>query len=231
MIPFPVVVIDTETTGVTNSARIVEIAAVKVVHGKMQDPRSMLINPGEPIPEEAAAIHGISDDMVEGKPTFADVAEKLRKYCNGFTLCAYNAPFDKRMLCLEHERAELDDEWLEDMWLDPLVWVKHFQKYEKGKKLTDVCERMDIRLDGAHRALQDVMATARVMLKLSDQIDFTRTKDKVLAQQDALSKGQAKDRKKWIKRKAEKAKQPGPETGQQMTITPPWSVSSDTPSQ
>ncbi|MCA9600581.1 MAG: 3'-5' exonuclease, partial [Myxococcales bacterium] len=58
-------------------------------------------------------------------------------------------------------------------WIDPLVWVRELQKYEKGKKLTDVCARMGIPLEQAHRASGDAEATGKVLLALAKDLPAT----------------------------------------------------------
>ena len=64
-------VIDSETTGLDPAkARIVELAVVSLKNGKLAQDGGvrLLINPGEPIPPAATAIHGIADEAVAGAP-------------------------------------------------------------------------------------------------------------------------------------------------------------------
>ena len=105
--PSRTVVLDTETTGLSASARIVEFAAVEV------DPRSgatgrrlhVVINPEVPIPAVVTKIHGIRDCDVVGRPPFRAVADEICAFIGGATVIAQNASFDKRMLELELARA------------------------------------------------------------------------------------------------------------------------------
>ena len=63
-------IIDTETTGLQpKSSRVVEIS---VINGSGDIVFDSLINPGVPIPQEVARIHGIYDDMVIGAPSISD---------------------------------------------------------------------------------------------------------------------------------------------------------------
>ncbi len=72
---------DTETTGVKpDKDRIVEIAAFDPVLNKTF---VTLVNPGIPIPQEAAAIHGISDAMVATAPNFAEAGKPLPSFAKG----------------------------------------------------------------------------------------------------------------------------------------------------
>jgi DNA polymerase-3 subunit epsilon len=61
----------------------------------------------------------------------------------------------------------------EVIWVDPLVWVRELHKYEKSRKLSDVCARLGIALEQAHRAAGDAEATGRVLLSLASQMPRT----------------------------------------------------------
>jgi hypothetical protein len=74
----PLAVIDLETTGTdTKVDRIVEVSVLKVMPGGAHDHRTRRVNPGVPIPAEATAVHGISDDDVADMPTFRAIAPGL----------------------------------------------------------------------------------------------------------------------------------------------------------
>ena len=75
----PLACLDFETTTVdVETARIVQIGIFKIYPPQKDGPYHFeyetLINPTEPIPAEATAIHGITDEMVKDKPTFAEIA-------------------------------------------------------------------------------------------------------------------------------------------------------------
>jgi len=95
------VVLDTETTGLDDDARIVEIS---IITGSGEVLVDTLLNPGgEPIPDEAASIHGITDAMVtaEGVPSFSEVLDRLTVALDGRRCLIYNAAFD--VARLRHE--------------------------------------------------------------------------------------------------------------------------------
>jgi len=103
-------VFDCETTGLNPAThRICEVATVDlevnepteeskargynqtvVQRGEMW---SSLVDPGVPIPPEAAGVHGIVDDMVKGKPAIGDLAEYIKRGPPDF-YCAHVAKFD-----------------------------------------------------------------------------------------------------------------------------------------
>lgn len=157
----PVAVLDWETTG-TDPATCepVQVAVVHLTLGANAAPPrvvlSQLIRPPCPIlPEVTEDVHGITDEMVADAPTIAEVLPELLAALDGRLLAAYNLPYDWRIL----------SRWLPDEpfgTLDPLVWAKVIQRYERGKTLTDVCKRYRIPIN-AHDAAGDTMATAQLM--------------------------------------------------------------------
>jgi hypothetical protein len=89
------VVIDTETTGLdTNSARIVQMAAVRIVKGRIADeaPFVTLVDPGEPIPAAATAVYGVADTDVAGAPGFVAAYAALRDYVGTDLIVARRSP-------------------------------------------------------------------------------------------------------------------------------------------
>ncbi|MCX4596066.1 3'-5' exonuclease [Streptomyces sp. NBC_01549] len=95
------VVLDTETTGLHDGARIVEIAVLGVDGEVLLD---SLVNPGVPIPAEATRIHGITDHMVQAAPNFSDLLVPLTEALHGRKVVIYNQQFDKRRLAVELHR-------------------------------------------------------------------------------------------------------------------------------
>lgn len=92
--PWPyqtIAVVDTETTGLGEDARIVEIAVVRMRFGCVVSAWSSLVNPEVPIPLEATAVHGITDAMVASAPTIADLRSSIAAQLDGCAVVAgYN---------------------------------------------------------------------------------------------------------------------------------------------
>lgn len=171
----PIAVLDFETTGFPPGARAVEVAVVHLDHGEITGRWSTLIDPQSPIPPRVAAIHGITDEAVRGAPPFAIVLGELAEWLEGRAIAAYNAPFDQAIL-----RAELDrlpartphDRFVSTPWIDPLVWVRKLEPSGRAT-LSAVAERLGVRLDGAHRAEADAVATALVLAKIAPSLPGT----------------------------------------------------------
>jgi DNA polymerase-3 subunit epsilon len=171
----PLVAFDLETTGVdTETARIVT-ATVLVINGAEVTERSWLVNPGIDIPDEAAAIHGITTEkaQADGTPAakavdeIADEVEQARTV--GWPLIAYNACYDLTVLDRElrrHGREPLEM----PLVVDPLVIDRRVDKWRKGKRtLTAACQVYGIQLSeqDAHTSKADALAAARVAYKLA----------------------------------------------------------------
>ena len=168
---------DVETTGVdTGEDRIVTAHIAAVGGGQPVISRSWVINSGVPIPAEATAIHGITDEhvRVNGEPASVAVnaiaAALASNLANGTPIVVYNAPFDLTMLRAEldrHGMPSLEDRIGREVRpvIDPLVIDKALDRYRKGsRKLIDVAAHYGIRLDeaDAHGAAADAMTAARV---------------------------------------------------------------------
>lgn len=203
----PFCIIDFETTGLSaENDRVLEMAIVSFDRGELTSARSWLINPGMPVPEESRKVHGITDEELATAPFFAELAVEIEAALAGRIPVAYNANFDRRFLHAEFARlGRAPSESLAPAlrpsveWIDPLVWVRELQKYEKGKKLTDVVARMGIELTRAHRAEADAEATGRVLLALSPQMP--RTYGELVRIQKQYAGRQEAEMKAWRSRR------------------------------
>lgn len=170
----PLAVIDTETTGKDSARgdRVVEIAVVHFENGEVTGRHGYLVNPGVPIPKEASAVHGISDERVKNEPRFEQIAAKLVEHLQGRIPVAYNAGFDRGFVHAEMRRAGVQPKKGTEVppalrpgldWVDPLVWARALQTNAKGFKLGEVAARVGIDLTNAHRATDDAEAAGRVL--------------------------------------------------------------------
>src|SRR5437588_2142652 len=104
----PFVVVDLETTG--GSAmydRVMEVAAIRVENGVVQDRFERLVEPGVPIPPFVTRITGINASLVRGHPSFDSLLPDLRGLFEGAVLVAHNASFDANFLSQAFNRAGL----------------------------------------------------------------------------------------------------------------------------
>lgn len=106
----PVCFFDLETTGTNiTQDRIIEIAVIRIHTNGDRLMRSHRLNPTIPIPPEASAIHGITNEDVKNLPTFKEVAREYAKLFEGADLAGFNIMrFDLPLLVEEFLRAGVD---------------------------------------------------------------------------------------------------------------------------
>ncbi|EMF53510.1 MULTISPECIES: 3'-5' exonuclease [Streptomyces] len=166
---------DLETTGTDpREARIVTGAVIEVRDGEPVGHREWLADPGMEIPEEAVAVHGITNAraVAEGGPAdqVADaIADVLVSYWKtGVPVVAYNAAFDLSLLSAElrrHALPSLRDRLGTDPApvIDPYTIDRSVDRYRRGKRnLEAVCGEYGVALDSAHDASADALAAARL---------------------------------------------------------------------
>lgn len=100
-------IVDLETHALAEGAqaRICEIGAIKTREEKELERFQTLVNPGEPIPQDAVRIHGITTEMVREAPPFPQVAPAFREFTRGTVFVAHNTAFDLVVLNEELRRA------------------------------------------------------------------------------------------------------------------------------
>jgi DNA polymerase-3 subunit epsilon len=179
----PLAGFDLETTGTDpHEARIVTGAVIEVRAGEPTARREWLADPGVPIPADAVAVHGISNERAtaEGRPADAvadAIAEVLATYWKaGVPVVAYNAAFDLTLLSAELRRYGLPS--LSDRLggadpgpvIDPYTIDRRVDRYRRGKRnLEAVCAEYGVILDAAHDASADALAAARLASAIADR--------------------------------------------------------------
>ncbi len=157
------VVLDTETTGIGDGHRIIEIGCVEVIRRKLTGRHfHVYINPQRMIDEEAAAVHGITNEWLEdqGAPVFAQVSQQFRDFIDGAELVIHNAAFDVGMMDAEFERLNLP---LTNTFCTVLDTLKLARDMHPGARnsLDALCKRYGI--DNSHRELHGALLDAEIL--------------------------------------------------------------------
>jgi DNA polymerase-3 subunit epsilon len=136
-------------------------------------PRTWLINPGVPIPEQATAVHGITDDQAAQGEDPVQALEAIDRalqaaWFAGAPVIGFNISYDLTLLDRELRRHLGRPLQVSGPVLDGLVIDKHIDPYRRGsRKLTAVCEHYGVPLgDDAHAADADAFAAVRVVWKI-----------------------------------------------------------------
>lgn len=163
-------VIDVETTGLSSKDdRVIELGICHVSCMEVVSVESYLINPMRELRPIITEITGIKpEDLISCAP-FKDQADLLYKKLPYHILGAFNVGFDRPFVENEFRRAGINFDVT--YWLDPLIWVRHYEEWEVSRKLGEVANRLDIKVEGnAHRAGADAEMAARIILHYGEDM-------------------------------------------------------------
>ncbi|SKA90697.1 DNA polymerase III catalytic subunit, PolC type [Clostridium sp. USBA 49] len=153
-------VLDLETTGFSPvTEKITEIGIMKLKDGKVIDKFSCFVNPEKPIPQRVVEVTNITYDMVKDAETIDKVFPKILDFINGSVLVAHNAEFDIGFL--KHNAKELGYDF-DFTYIDTLSLAKEVFPDFKTYKLGKIAKNLGIKVEVAHRALDDVDTTVKV---------------------------------------------------------------------
>jgi DNA polymerase III epsilon subunit family exonuclease len=171
------VAFDTETTGLRPvAASLVEIGAVKFkFDGSEIDTFSELIDPEEPIPEEVQGIHGISNEMVTGKPRVHEVLPRFLEFLGPTEsiLMAHNALFDLGFIVLDLYRLQML--LPEHKVFDTVTLARTLIPFLPGYRLQGLCAALEVSKGQEHRALADAKLVKGLFLKLLERTEGVET--------------------------------------------------------
>ena len=158
----PLIFFDLETTGINiTKDRIVEISLLKVHPNGKEEVKSRRINPEMPIPPQASAIHGITDDDVKDCPTFKQISKSLADWMEGCDIAGFNSSrFDVPLLAEEFLRAGVDFDMSKRKFVDVQII---FHKKEQRTLEAAYKFYCDKELINAHSAEADTLATYEVL--------------------------------------------------------------------
>lgn len=190
----PIVFFDLETTGVdVVKDRIIEISLVKVMPGS-DEPivKTRRIKPIDDngqvmhIPEDATAVHHITDADVANEPTFRQIAKSLADYIKGCDLGGFNSNrFDIPMLAEEFIRAGVAIDLKKRKFVDVQTI---FHKKEQRTLTAAYKFYCDKNLDDAHSAEADTLATYEVLKAQLDRYEDLPNDISALAEFSQMSR-------------------------------------------
>ena len=167
------VALDLETTGLSpRKDSILEIGAVRVKDGKVQEDYAELIYQGFPIPERITELTGITDEMVKNQRDERTVVEEFLEFCKDSVVVGHNIAFDLGFLC---QKAANIGKKFENEALDTLKIARKYLPELPSRKLGDLCVYYQIEQKQWHRAYEDARVTSELYRKLA--ADFYREGD------------------------------------------------------
>ncbi|TCK60533.1 3'-5' exonuclease [Seleniivibrio woodruffii] len=162
-------VVDTETTGLDlATAKIINVAAVKVQNFKIIDFYNSFINPEIDIPAESIKWHNITNEMVEDKPTAGEVLPDFINFVGSSVIVGHHINFDIKMINKELNECygcSMNNQWLDTMF----IYSRAIRKKEEHVSLDFLLSKYQVVCNGRHTALGDALATAEVFAKMMSQ--------------------------------------------------------------
>ncbi|HEX6747955.1 MAG TPA: 3'-5' exonuclease [Longimicrobium sp.] len=164
-------VVDLETTGGSpfRGHRVTELAAVCVSKGKITDTYATLVNPARAIPRMITALTGISQEMVVEAPYFHEVAPQVAETIGGRVFVAHNAAFDWRFLT--HEMQSANGTTPAGRQLCTVRLARKLLPELPSRGLDALALYFGVEIESRHRALDDAVATARILVRLLEMAE------------------------------------------------------------
>jgi DNA polymerase-3 subunit epsilon len=161
------VVLDTETTGLNAGLgdRIIELGCIEILNRRVTGNHSHhYVNPERRSEDGALKVHGITQEFLEDKPKFREIATEFLEYVRGAELIIHNAAFDVEFLNLE--LARIGQPPIEEQCAAIVDSLRLARELHPGKKnsLDALCERYQI--DHAHRTLHGALLDASLLAEV-----------------------------------------------------------------
>jgi len=159
------IVLDTETTGLEPSEghRIIEIGCVELVNRKLTGNHyHQYIKPDREIDQGAIEVHGITNEFLDDKPRFEDIADQFLEFIDGAELVIHNAPFDVGFIDHEMKLYDASKGVTSDYCtvLDTLVLARQMHPGQRNS-LDALCKRYAI--DNSHRDLHGALLDSEIL--------------------------------------------------------------------
>ncbi len=161
------VVFDVETTGLSpvDGDRIIEIAAARVHKGEVIGRYTSFVNPLRALNAEAQKLNQITEEMLKGAPTSAEVLPRFMEFTGGACLVAHNASFDIKFVSYElalagrklHEGTPV---------LDTMKISRSFLPHLTSQRLAYIANSLGVTVGTTHRAAADVDILVGIMRRL-----------------------------------------------------------------
>ena len=158
------IVLDTETTGLepAQGHRIIEIGCVEMIGRRLTGNNfHMYLQPDRDIDEAAIEVHGITNEFLQDKPRFADIADEFADYLRGAEVIIHNAPFDVGFMDAEFARLPAGLKTADLCKItDTLVMAREKHPGQRNS-LDALCGRYDI--DNGHRTKHGALLDSEIL--------------------------------------------------------------------
>jgi DNA polymerase III epsilon subunit-like protein len=165
-------ILDIESTGILSKDPDTEIVQLCIINTAGRPVLTMMLKPDRPMSAEVQAVHGITNDMVQDKPFFIQVAKIISKYLEGKHVVSYNADFDISLLMHMFDKYKEPRPKMASAscCMDQYsAWVGEVSKKNPGEFKWQKLPNLSGML--SHDALTDCISTLKVMQKMAGLFD------------------------------------------------------------
>ncbi|MBE02960.1 DNA polymerase III subunit epsilon [Marinobacter lutaoensis] len=158
------IVLDTETTGIDPNAghRIIEIGCVEVIERELTGRNyHVYINPEREVEAEAITVHGITNEFLADKPTFAEIAEEFFEFIKGAELVIHNAAFDVGFIDAEFARLTPARKVADHCGIVDTLAIARAKHPGQKNSLDALCKRYGV--DNSNRELHGALLDAEIL--------------------------------------------------------------------
>ena len=150
-------------------ARIIEIGAYRVRGGEILDEFQTLVNAETNVPRFVTGLTGITTDMLTTAPKFAEIVEAWLSFIGDAVLVAHNSSFDLPLLNREIARV-FPGYRLSNCDLCTVDLARRLVPQLESHKLDSLAAYFGFEIPRRHRAGDDALATARVFVRLLNDL-------------------------------------------------------------
>ncbi|MGR6874997.1 DNA polymerase III subunit epsilon, partial [Pseudomonas sp. HK3] len=156
------IVLDTETTGIGEGHKIIEIGCVEIINRKFTGRHyHQYVNPQRLVDPEAMEVHGITDEFLVDKPLFSEIADDFISFIKGAQLVIHNAPFDVGFMDREFGNLSGYPKTIDICTvLDTLKLARQMHPGQRNS-LDALCRRYGI--DNSHRELHGALLDSEIL--------------------------------------------------------------------
>lgn len=160
------VALDLETTGLNCwSDEIIEIGLVKVIDGQEVERFQSLVRTESPLPVKIKHLTGLKDEDFSGAPVLSEILPGVLSFIADFPLVGHNIKFDRDFLAAAARRPLANDLY------DTLELAKYLLPSAANHRLGELCKSLDVVIEQQHRALDDALGAARLLVALVNRLE------------------------------------------------------------
>lgn len=180
------VCLDVEATGLNpESDRVIEVAVATFTLETILEEFESLVDPLQQIPPESIAIHHITQEMVQGKPSIAEIFPSIASLVGNRVVVGHCIQFDIDILVNEAKRVQVENPFKNNLTLDTLRLARLYGE-SPSNSLEVLRGHFNIQEEGAHRAMSDVIVNIQVFKRLVQKFRTIEEIQKILSKPIAM---------------------------------------------